>query len=95
LPVITSIREIPFEENQTFEIFYSKDKEADLNDTSFQNLSYRFMQNYSLLSTQTKQQIANNFEDAKDGVTYRYFVSVFNDFGNSPKSKSNEITVKK
>ena len=42
---------------------------------------------------------ANNDEyidkDAKDGVTYRYFVSAFNDFGNSPKSKSNEITVKK
>ncbi len=70
LPVITSVREIPFEENQTFEIFYSKDKEVDLNDTSFQNLSYRFMQNYSLLSTQTKQQIANNFKDVKDFVDY-------------------------
>ncbi len=69
-PLITSISKIPFEENETFEIFYSKEKKANLNDESFKNLSDDFKKHFSILSSEIKREIADNFEDVKDFIDY-------------------------
>jgi len=69
-PKITSISPIPFEENENFEIFYSENKKADLNDSSFKNLILEFDRHYSILSTSTKRQISKEFEEVKDFIDY-------------------------
>ncbi len=69
-PKITSIKKIPFTKEQNFEIFYSKDKDINQTDESFQRLSETFNKHYSLLSTPTKQKISKDFEDVKDFVDY-------------------------
>ncbi len=67
---ISLISPIPFDENQSFEIFYSKDKNFDKNDTSFKNLSENFHNHFLLLSSKVREEISDSFEEVKDFIDY-------------------------
>ncbi len=67
---ISLISPIPFDENQSFEIFYSKDKNFDKNDTSFKNLSENFHNYFMLLSSKVREEISDSFEEVKDFIDY-------------------------
>ncbi len=67
---ISLILPIPFDENQSFEIFYSKDKNFDKNDTSFKNLSKDFHKHFLLLSSKIRGEISDSFEEVKDFIDY-------------------------
>ena len=67
---ISLISPIPFDENQSFEIFYSKDKDFNKDDTSFKNLSENFHNHFMLLSSKVREEISDSFEEVKDFIDY-------------------------
>jgi len=69
--IITSISKIPFDENASFELFYSKGSPfSDTNDSSFSALKREFLRHYLLLSTETKRDVAKSFKEVEDEVDY-------------------------
>ncbi len=73
---ISLISKIPFEDNQTFEVFYSKDLGYDEKDLSFLSLKKDFDSHYLMLSTKTKSEISKNFDEVKNFIDYIFRIKL-------------------